>query len=425
MEQGLIKVFKFGGASVKSAEGVKNLVKIIEGYKQPLVVVVSAMGKTTNLLEQILKGYLRQDKSFWDDFSEFKQFHMQITDALFGASDAKCHNDVSKLLAEVEVLLQSKPKGDFNFCYDQLVCYGELLSTKIIANYAANVGLNSQWVDIRRTLISDDTYREGNIDFNLSKELCEKTFRFGHGLPSLFITQGFIAGTPNGLTTTLGREGSDYTAAILANLLNAADVTIWKDVEGVLNADPRIFDKTVKLSRVSFKEAIELAYCGAQIIHPKTIKPLQNKSIKLYVKSFLNPTAEGTLVYQTDSVIDYPPVYIRKENQVLVSLTPVDFSFVIEDCLSRIFAILFKHRVKVNLVQSSAISFSVCVDDEEHFLPGALDELKQSFAVKYNKGLELLTVRHYTQSVIDNSLLGKKVFLKQTTRSTMRVVFQP
>jgi aspartate kinase len=425
MEQGLIKVFKFGGASVKSAEGVKNLVKIIEGYKQPLVVVVSAMGKTTNLLERILKGYLRQDKSFWDDFSEFKQFHMQITDALFGASDAKCHNDVSKLLAEVEVLLQSKPKGDFNFCYDQLVCYGELLSTKIIANYAANVGLNSQWVDIRRTLISDDTYREGNIDFNLSKELCEKTFRFGHGLPSLFITQGFIAGTPNGLTTTLGREGSDYTAAILANLLNAADVTIWKDVEGVLNADPRIFDKTVKLSRVSFKEAIELAYCGAQIIHPKTIKPLQNKSIKLYVKSFLNPTAEGTLVYQTDSVIDYPPVYIRKENQVLVSLTPVDFSFVIEDCLSRIFAILFKHRVKVNLVQSSAISFSVCVDDEEHFLPGALDELKQSFAVRYNKGLELLTIRHYTQSVIDNSLLGKKVFLKQTTRSTMRAVFQP
>ena len=423
MEQGLIKVFKFGGASVKSAEGVKNLVNIIKGYNQPLVVVVSAMGKTTNRLERILKGYLRQDKSFWDDFSEFKQFHMQITDALFGASDAKCHNDVSKLLAEVETMLHSKPKGDFNFCYDQLVCYGELLSTTIIASYAANAGVNNKWVDIRCTLISDETYREGNIDFNLSKELCEKTFRFGHGLPSLYITQGFIAGTPNGLTTTLGREGSDYTAAILANLLNAADVTIWKDVEGVLNADPRIFDKTVKLSRVSFKEAIELAYCGAQIIHPKTIKPLQNKSIKLYVKSFLNPTAEGTLVYQTDSVIDYPPVYIRKENQVLVSLTPIDFSFVIEDCLSRIFAILFKHRVKVNLVQSSAISFSVCVDDEEHFLPGALDELKQSFAVRYNKGLELLTIRHYTKDVLESFYFGKHIYLEQKTRGTLRLVF--
>ncbi|HDP54448.1 MAG TPA: aspartate kinase [Bacteroidetes bacterium] len=418
-----MKVFKFGGTSVKSAEGVKNLIKIIEGYKQPLVVVVSAMGKTTNLLERILKGYLEQNKSFWDDFTELKQFHLQITNVLFGESETKCFNEVSKLLAEVETMLQSMPKGDFNFCYDQLVCYGELLSTTIIANYAAATGLNSQWVDIRRTLISDNTYREGNINFNLSKELCLKTFRFGLGSPNFYITQGFIAGTTSGLTTTLGREGSDYTAAILANLLNAADVTIWKDVEGVLNADPRVFKNTVKLGRVSFKEAIELAYCGAQIIHPKTIKPLQNKSIKLYVKSFLNPNAEGTLVYQTDNAINYPPIYIRKENQVLVSLTPIDFSFVIEDCLSRIFAILFKHRVKANLVQSSAISFSVCVDDEEHFLPGALDELKQSFTVRYNKGLELITVRHYTSETIKNLYTGKVVYLEQKTRGTVRLVF--
>ena len=254
--------------------------------------------------------------------------------------------------------------------------------------------------------------------------MCKKTFTFGEGSKGIYVTQGFIGGTEQGHTTTLGREGSDYTAALLANLLDAESVTIWKDVDGVLNADPRIFPSTIKLNEVSFKEAIELAYCGAQIIHPKTIKPLQNKQIPLYVKSFVNPKGSGTKVYQTDIRIQYPPILIQKLNQVLISLTPRDFSFAIEDCLSKIFAALYKHRVKANLVQSSAINFSICVDNEEHFLPGAIEELSIDFSVRYNKGLELLTIRHFNDDVIAKNTKAKEPLLMQKTRSTYRAVLR-
>jgi aspartate kinase len=278
-------------------------------------------------------------------------------------------------------------------------------------------------VDARKALISDCTYREGNVDLEQSQKLSQQVFDFTKS--NIYITQGFIAGTAKGTTTTLGREGSDYTAALLANLLDAIDVTIWKDVEGVLNADPRIFPNTVKLSEVSFKEAIELAYCGAQIIHPKTIKPLQNKGIPLYVKSFLNPSAEGTRITPNAQRNELPPILVLKTNQALISLSPNDYSFVIEDCLSRIFAIFYKHRVKVNLVQSSAISFSVCVDNEKHFLPGAMKELSTDFAVRYNENLNLLTVRHYTKEVIDELTHGRTLYLQQLTRSTARFVMAP
>lgn len=422
MENTSVRVFKFGGASVKSAEGVKKLVKILNDQNDPLVVVVSAMGKTTSLLERLLKGYIDGNNVFWQDFDELRQFHLSITENLFCIKDNSCKAKVDKLLGDLEAMLRGKPMGDYNYCYDQLVCYGELLSTVIIADYAKLIGLDSQYVDIRDVLQSDETYREGNIDFNASQLLSNKTFVFKDESPRAYITQGFIAGTSKGTTTTLGREGSDYTAAILANLLNAKDVTIWKDVEGVLNADPRTSVNTIKLSRVSFKEAIEMAYCGAQIIHPKTIKPLENKSIKLFVKSFLKPHAEGTLVYQCDSAIDYPPMLIQKSNQVLISLTPLDFSFVIEDCLSKIFAALYKHRVKANLIQSSAINFSICVDDEEYFLPGAIDELNRNFVVRYNKNLELLTIRHYSDDVVEENTRGRDVLLTQKTRNSIRVV---
>lgn len=422
MENSSVRVFKFGGASVKSAEGVKKLVNILKDQNGPLVVVVSAMGKTTRLLERMLKGYIDGNIAFWQDFDELKQFHLNIIDSLFCTKDNTCKPRVDKLLGDLETMLRGKPKGDYNYCYDQLVCHGELLSTAIVADYAKSVGLDSQYVDIRSVLQSDETYREGNIDYSTSQLLSNKVFTFKNESPRIYITQGFIAGTSKGTTTTLGREGSDYTAAILANLLNAKDVTIWKDVEGVLNADPKTFSNTVKLSRVSFKEAIEMAYCGAQIIHPKTIKPLENKSIKLFVKSFLKPHAEGTLVYQCDSAIDYPPMLIQKSNQVLISLTPLDFSFVIEDCLSKIFATLYKHRVKANLIQSSAINFSICVDNEEHFLPGAIQELDLDFSVKYNKNLELLTIRHYSDEVVEENTRGRDVLLTQKTRSTIRVV---
>ncbi|MDX9845344.1 MAG: aspartate kinase [Tenuifilaceae bacterium] len=418
----MLNIFKFGGASVRDAEGVKNLAQIVRSHSNNLVVVVSAMGKTTNALEGILSQFISSDQSIWKKFAELKDYHLKIAVELFGEICPEKVEDIEQLFVELKGLLQHSPTGNYNFSYDQVVSYGELISTKIISTYLNAVGVSNTWVDIRRILRTDCNYREGNVDYQVSQELSKQQFTFNGN--SIFITQGFIGGTADGYTTTLGREGSDYTAALLANLLDAESVTIWKDVDGVLNADPRIFNETVKLDEVSFKEAIELAYCGAQIIHPKTIKPLQNKQISLYVKSFAKPTLGGTRVYQTDKRIAYPPILIVKPNQVLISLTPRDFSFVIEDCLSKIFGILYNHRVKANLVQSSAISFSICVDDEEHFLPNAIAELNETFAVRYNRGLELLTIRHYSAEVLEKLIVGKSVYLQQKTRSTIRVMYE-
>ena len=414
-----IRVFKFGGASVKTADGIRNLAKILKDNASRLVVVVSAMGKTTNALERMLDEYLQGNVNN-SELSNLKNFHFDIASELFADSNHVVFQKLNSAFGKMMVFMELNKSTDYNFCYDQLVSFGEILSTIIISEYLCSEGVSNKWIDIRKVLRSDENYREGNIDFNVSLNQCVETFSFEG--TSLYITQGFVAGTSSGTTTTLGREGSDYTAAILANLLNASDVTIWKDVEGVLNADPKIFSDTVRLNTVSFKEAIELAYCGAQIIHPKTIKPLQNKKIPLFVKSFVNPNGVGTKIVETEERFDYPPVLIQKTDQVLISLTPKDFSFVIEDCLSKIFAVLYKHRVKANLVQSSAISFSICVDNEEHFLPGAINDLRIDYNVRYNKNLKLLTIRHYTQDKI-NELVGDRiVFLEQKTRSTARYV---
>ena len=424
MKASKVRVFKFGGASVKSAEEVINLAKILKEQQQPLVVVVSAMGKTTNALEGILAGYMAQDKQFEVDFASLKAQHIAIAKDLLeddGGREITAIEDVFDLL---ESVLDGPPQANYNFCYDQIVSFGEIISTMIVSSYLSKVGIANTWVDCREVLRTDANYREGNVNYEISEKLCKKTFTFGEGSKGIYVTQGFIGGTEQGHTTTLGREGSDYTAALLANLLDAESVTIWKDVDGVLNADPRIFPSTIKLNEVSFKEAIELAYCGAQIIHPKTIKPLQNKQIPLYVKSFVNPKGSGTKVYQTDIRIQYPPILIQKLNQVLISLTPRDFSFAIEDCLSKIFAALYKHRVKANLVQSSAINFSICVDNEEHFLPGAIEELSIDFSVRYNKGLELLTIRHFNDDVIAKNTKAKEPLLMQKTRSTYRAVLR-
>jgi aspartate kinase len=413
-------IFKFGGASVKSAQGVKNLAEIVKNQSGKLVVVVSAMDKTTNALERILSGYLENNHEYKEKYNQLKDYHIGIAKELFPKDNFFVMEALKSIFQQMENFLKEPPINDYNFTYDQFVPFGEILSSTIISLYLNFVGVSNILMDIRQSLISDCNYREGNIDLALSEELCKKNFCFNSN--KVFVTQGFIAGTKEGTTTTLGREGSDYTAAILANLIDAESITIWKDVEGVLNADPKIFSNTVKLDEVSFKEAIELAYCGAQIIHPKTIKPLRNKQISLIVKSFMSPQANGTLIYQTEKRISYPPILIQKTKQVLISLTPIDYSFVIEDCLSKIFTILYKHRVKANLVQSSAISFSICVDDEEHFLPGAIDELKQSFSVRYNKNLELLTIRHYTQDAIKKNTNHRLVYLQQLTRSTARFV---
>ena len=416
----IVKVFKFGGASVRSAEGVRNLAAVVKRYPQNLVIVISAMGKTTNALEIILAKYLDKDNSFSDDISKLKKYHIDIATELFNGKNDIVNDRLESLFSEIETFIKSNNNSDYNYCYDQIVSYGELISTAIVSGYLNRDMIKNTWIDARSCLKSDTTYREGNIDYKASLALSTKAFDFTK--ERVFLTQGFIAGTPFNTTTTLGREGSDYTAAILANLLDAVDVTIWKDVEGVLNADPKLFRNTYKLDFVSFQEAIELAYCGAQIIHPKTIKPLQNKKIPLYVKSFLNPDAIGTKILHSDVSLKLPPVLVLKQNQVLISLTPRDFSFVIEDSLSQIFALLYKHRVKVNMIHTSAITFSICVDEEKHYLPAAIEDLQKVFAVKYNKELELLTIRHYTNEVIEEHISGKQVYMQQRTRSTARFV---
>lgn len=415
-----LRIYKFGGASVKTADGVRNLANIVKPQSDNLIVVVSAMGKTTNALEVMLADFLAGNPRVWDGFAALKEYHFEVLHSLFGSSVGNFIDTISETLNEIETFLKEEPSCDYNYSYDQLVSFGEMLSTQIVSLYLNSKGVSNIWVDARKALISDCTYREGNVDLEQSHKNSRQVFNFTES--NLYITQGFIAGTAKGTTTTLGREGSDYTAALLANLLDATDVTIWKDVEGVLSADPRVFPNAIKLNEVSFKEAIELAYCGAQIIHPKTIKPLQNKGIPLYVKSFLNPLAEGSRIVPNAQQEKLPPILVLKNNQVLISLSPKDYSFVIEDCLSRIFAIFYKHRVKVNLVQSSAISFSVCVDNEVHFLPGAMRELGEDFSVRFNENLALLTVRHYTKETIVELTKGKTLFLQQLTRSTARFV---
>ena len=418
----MLSILKFGGASVKDADGVKNLSGILKSHRGSLVVVISAMGKTTNALEQILSHFLKGDSEMWLNFDRLKNNHLKIAQQLFKTTCPKRIVDIEAIFDELAEMLKAEPCNCYNFYYDQIVSFGEKLSTTIISIYLNAEGVTNEWVDIRSVLRTDSNFREGNVDLKISKDLCQEVFINTYN--KIFVTQGFIGGTADGYTTTLGREGSDYTAALLANLLNANSVTIWKDVSGVLNAAPRIFPNTIKLDELSFKEAIELAYCGAQIIHPKTIKPLQNKDIPLFVKSFTNPAARGTRVFQTDESIPYPPIFVLKPNQVLISLTPRDYSFVIEDCLSKIFAILYKHRVKANIVQSSAISFTISVDNEVHFLPRAIEDLSHSFSVKYNKKMELLTIRHYDESEYSSLMKGKTIFLQQKTRSTIRVVYE-
>jgi len=418
-----IHVFKFGGASVKSADAIRNLATIVKRYStKNLVIVVSAMAKTTNALEEVLMHWMNGDFTALEKkLNEIEQFHISAAVELVdGNKNHVLIAELQTLFTQLKNQFSQVPSKGYDYHYDQVVSFGELLSTRIVSHYLNYIGIANSLIDARRCLRSDTSYREGVIDEATSSYLCQREFDFTSA--NIFLTQGFIAGTEVGTTTTLGREGSDYTAAILANLLDAQDVTIWKDVAGVLSADPKIFSNAVKLDFVSYQEAIELAYCGAQIIHPKTIKPLQNKKIPLYVKSFVEPDAPGSTIAHSDTPVKLPPVLVLKRNQVLITLTPRDFSFVIEDCLSKIFALLYKHRVKVNMVHNSAISFTVCVDDDKLRLSQALEDMKTDFVVRYNSHLELLTIRHYTPEVIENLVGNRVVYLQQRTRSTSRFV---
>jgi aspartate kinase len=419
-----MKIFKFGGASVKDAEGVKNLAEIISLFpNEKLLVVVSAMGKTTNALERLTKAYFFNNEDSFTVLQQIKNYHYEILNNLFDDKKHPIFDEINNTFVEIEWAIEDRPTGNFDFEYDQIVSVGEILSTKIVAAYLTHINVQTSLLDARDVIKTDNTYREGKINWELTSQLANKL------IPTLFekyqvvVTQGFIGGTSENYTTTLGREGSDYTAAILAWCLNAQDVTIWKDVPGVMNADPKWFDNTVVIEQISYNDAIELAYYGASVIHPKTIQPLQNKKIKLFVKSFINPNLKGTEISEWQNPLPVPS-FIFKVNQVLISIMPKDFSFIAEQNLKDIFTLFTKHRIKINVMQNTAISFSVCVDDDELRTPQLIADLQNSYKVLFNKNVELATIRHYNQETIERVSKDKEILLELKSRNTVQLVMK-
>lgn len=413
-----MKVFKFGGASLKDAASVRNVTSILSQYNDDLVIVVSAMGKTTNLLETLVKSHFNGWEETMEIYDDFKRYHTGIAATLFGGVE-NIPDEITSFLMELEGRLQSTPSLFYDFEYDQFICYGELLSSEIVSCYLEQEGLANRWIDIRTCLRTDDTYREASINWKWSEMLVSNTFQF-NGC-RLFITQGFIGSTVTNLTTSLGREGSDYTAAVLGNLLNAESVTIWKDVPGVLNADPKIFSDTVLLKELSYREAIEMAYSGAQVIHPKTMKPLFNKNIPLHVKSFEKPELPGTIIHQVDHPLELTPVFIAKENQVLVTFSHYDLSFITADDISGVSAMLSSRGFKINMIQKSAVDLSILLDGPEMGLETIMLDLRKEYEVKYNTGLSLVTIRHYTYDFVDKMTEGRKILMEQYSRLTARL----
>ena len=419
-----MKVFKFGGASVKDAEAVRNVADIINLYTENLVIVVSAMGKTTNAMEKIAEAYFSNDKINTEKLiSNVIDFHNSII------RDLKLPKleSIETIFHELNQKVAQTPSVNYDYEYDQIVSFGEVMSTTIIAEYLKSINKNCMWFDARKIIQTGNKHREAKVNWERTKEnvFANIDAYFSvRGNQKIAITQGFIGHNEKGKTTTLGREGSDFSASILAWCLNAEEVIIWKDVPGVLNADPKYFDACKKLNKISFREAIELSYFGASVIHPKTIKPLQNLGIPLFVKSFLNPKDAGTEIQsslENDTLI---PSFIFKQNQILLSISPKDFSFIAEDNLSEIFEHFSKNGVKINLMQNSAISFSVCADNHTGRINKILKALSDSYSIKYNEGLELLTIRHYDDKTIQQLRADKEVLVEQKSRHTARFVMK-
>lgn len=419
-----MQVFKFGGASVKDAQAIRNVADVISLFPETeLAVVISAMGKTTNALEKLAHAFFYKTEDAEILLEEIKAYHLNVCKELFSDSSHPIFTDLENTFVELHWAIEDEPTHGFDFEYDQIVSMGEIISTKIISAYLNHAGLKNTWVDIRGIIQTDNTYREGKIDFELTGSLVDKVLLPQLKASRVLITQGFIGGTSENFTTTLGREGSDYTASVLAYCLNASDVTIWKDVPGVLNADPKWFSNTKKIDELSYHDAIELTYYGATVIHPKTIKPLQNKNIPLYVKSFLKPKESGTVIRDGEKRLNIPS-YIFKVNQVLISIQPKDFSFIAEDNLSDIFELFSEHGVKINLMQLSAISFSVCCDDDHSRVHALVEKLQGMFKVLYNAGVELMTVRYYTPETLDTLTQKKIILLEQRSRFTVQMVMK-
>jgi len=414
-------VFKFGGASVKDAAGVINLSNIVRKYTgEQLLIVVSAMGKTTNALERLTKAYADGSDDLDGVFSEIKDYHFNILKDLFDPGHP-VFDEVANTFVEIDWIIEDEPHDDYDFIYDQVVSIGELVSTRIVAAYLNQRNIKTKWLDVRGYIHTDNNYREGNVDWDKTRASIR------HDIPKslekeIVVTQGFLGGTSENFTTTLGREGSDYTASIFASCLQAESVTTWKDVPGILNADPKFFADTVKFDELSYTEAIEMTYYGASVIHPKTIKPLQNAKIPLLVKSFNDPDAPGTIIKETANMVFEKPVIILKQNQVLLSISSRDYSFISEDHLSEIFGLFAQNHVKINIMQTSALSFSVCFDLRPERFEKLLTSLAPNFKVKYNEGISLITVRHYKLGALRELVADKTVLLEQVSRNTAQMV---
>ncbi len=415
-------VFKFGGASVKNAEAIQNVSKILSLYSsEKRLVVISAMGKTTNALEEIVQALWEKNVSSYKYLvEETYNFHVTILNKLFKEQHYAVHKEIDSVFDFLRNKIDHPVSDNFDFEYDQIVSLGEVLSTLIIDAYLREEGHLSIWADARKLIRTDRQYRDSNVDWAKTQELINDRLMPMYQSAKLVVTQGFIGHTSEGFTTTLGREGSDYTAGILAYCTDAKSVTIWKDVPGMLNADPKWFEDTIKLDQISFKEAIELAYYGASVIHPKTIKPLQNKQIPLFVKSFIDPIAAGTVIQSSMDYDHLVPSFIFKLDQVLFSITPKDFSFIMEENLSEIFETLSKAGIKINLMQNSALSFSFAVDQKKTNIDAVLSLFKDKYEVKFNANLEFITIRHYDDATIAKMIQNKTVLIEQKTRQTVR-----
>lgn len=421
-----MKVFKFGGASLESVERIRQVALIVKDFvDEPLVVVVSAMGKTTNDLERVVEHYYRRQRETASELLyTIQERHLQLVSRLITGDQEAVTGTLRRYFHEMEWQLGEKPYQPYDFYYDQLVSRGELLSSVIVAAYFNQSGLSARLLDARSVLRTDATYRDGRIDWEVTQERMNLVVRPLLQAGEPVITQGFIGAESGGFTTTLGREGSDYTAALFANMLDAESLSIWKDVEGLKNADPKLFADTIPIEHINYNEVIEMAYYGAQVIHPKTIKPLQNKQIPLYVKCFLNKTLPGTLIHQEDGVGQLPPVIVLKREQVLITVTTRDFSFVTEENLSKLYNIFHDLKIKINLMQNGAISFSCCIDHNAGKMERLIKILHKDFLITYHEDLELLTVRHYENGIVARLTDGKRILLEQKSPQTIQLVLK-
>lgn len=417
-----MQVFKFGGASVKDAQAIRNVADIVSmTAHRPLAIVISAMGKTTNALEEIIRTHYNQPENLPPMISKLKEYHERVAKELLQQDADTLLTDLHDTWVELGWILEEEPHPDYNYHYDQIIVFGEIVSTKIVSAYMHSKGITHEWLDARSFIKTDSVYRDARIQWKETQQAVDDYVNKALAAKGVVITQGFIGSTPYNESTTLGREGSDYTAAILAFTLNAESVTIWKDVPGIMTGDPKRFEKVMRLEEISYNEAIEMTYYGAKVIHPKTIKPLQNKNIPLYVRPFDNPTLFGTCISAAESPF-LPPIVVVESNQVLLQISTKDFSFVAEEHISEIFDHIASHRVKVNLIRNTAVRFMICVNNDAEKLERLTQDLLPTFQIDLTENLELITIRHANQHMLDQIRKGKEILLEEHFGDTNQLV---